>query len=766
MALIADVIETAKIQGADQGVVDCLAGVLESGNDAERCLAVQALGRAGGQQASDLLITALRDGDPDVRIDAARAIAQAHVGEAIPTLLANLREDPVGEAKTEYVKTLRALGAVDATDLLCTLVVARGDNAGIDWEDDLSGWDDWLDVQREAVMALGDIAPPDKGAMAVSAIVESLQDIDGQTLWVEATGSLARLGASGLATLTDLAKGASPLNRKRIATALTAASDQGQALELAKQLAADPDATVRIAAIGTAATLGNTDVARAAMDDTAPQVRIAALQALGEADIPTLKKALGDIAPDVRIAACQAVVTSGAQHAGLGLIGRLERALRKGSAKLLAALVEAAAVAEPDRAGPVLEDITNHQATDPVVRCAALRALTGLRRAKTVDLLVEAAGDARQDVRLAAITGLAGLSAETTPLALRARAALAAAVAGELVKPPADWAPEEDTVLELPPRKGAQAAGEDRGNVLLDDEGNVVERDTPEAATAADEAVADEPAEADPGPTSTLGAILDFKPTAETVADDGPELDDADLEFLEMAGHRPGRRKVSPEAKVAAHLDVRRLAARTVGSLALQEHVEPLVLATDDRDEELCVAALDALAQLGDAGCELSSAEDALLRHAQARASGPKRKAIEALAHLPSDAAGGAIADALRNGSDAVRVVALKAAATRGDSDADFTELARDGARAVRLAAAEALAAKHDPAVVPDLLDVALAEEAVHKFAVVDLLAPFGGQEVDTALVSWVGGADRRRRLVALEMLGRRLAQAPQYAVT
>lgn len=731
--------------------IDALSHILREGSEPEQCLAAQALGTQ--PESFDALIEALRDPDPDVRFDVADSLAQLGDRRAIPMLLDNLRDDPVGEIKVAYVKALKKLDAKDATPILNALVVGRGESDGVSWEDEYSEWDDWLDVQLASIDALGTIG----SASDATALVAAIRDEDGQDLWAQGTRALAGLGGAGCRALQTLCETAPVLARQRIATSLIAAQSD-VARTLLSELCQDSNTDVRIAALHSAAARGDIDLCRIGIEDTSPDVREAAIGIIAAADTKIAGRLIDDIAPKVRIAAYRAISEQGRKRNGLDLSGRVERALRTATPELLAAMVSAMAVAEPDDAGEVLEDIANHPATDPQVRRVALRALANIETKKGLSLLTEAASDKRQDVRLEAIAGLGRISAQKSKRSASALSVLATAIDGSLIEVPDGWQDDDDTIVSLPPRMGRQAAGEDGDTAIkIDREGNIVTKapeaedtkDSEQADTAPE--VEDEPVvEAPPPPLSTLDAIL--APQAQVhVAAESVEIADEDLPFLEMATSRPGKRKVAVDQTVPAHLDVRRLAARIASDTSDESLVLPLTRALGEKDEELAVTAASSLAALGEAGIDISPATPQLLEQAGRSDANTRRLAIAAIGHIPGDATARTIQHAMKDPAGPVRAAALVAASNRSDIEFEMSDIFSDPERRVRLAAARMISNRRDSDAIDTLLDVALADGGVHKQEIANLLVNSGGAAA-TRLMDRVTSASPQDRLMLLAM--------------
>ncbi len=727
-------------------VLGCLEQVLDGGNEPERCLAAQALGHVRGPQIAALLIPYLRDPDPDVRGEVARVLGEIGDPAAIPALLDNMRADPVGDIKVVYVEALHALQAQDAADLLRVLAVDRGHDHDVAWEDDGGDWDDWLDVQVAAIAALGHLGGGPQVEASAEAILAALFNPEEQDLWAVASRALVRLGPAGCARLSDILEDASALKRKQIAAAL-AGSACRDGNELLARLVRDQDATVRAAAIESAAALGMDSVSQTALRDPNPTVRATALALIGRPKRAQLMAALKDKSPQVRLAAYAAVDRVAQPIAGLGLTQQVEFSLRQGSPELIAALVSAAATAEPAAAADLIEDIVNHSATAPAVRRACLRALGRLPVRHAVKLLVQAASDDQQDIRLEAMAALGRLASGDDMRAQEARKAVDAAIRGDLVAVPADWEPPQDNVIQMTPKKGAQAAGDDGdATVRLDREGNVIE-----ARPDADMPKPAPPPVREFHATSTLEAIMAVQPDAGT-QDAEIEIEPSDLEYLERAHTRPGRRRVRLDADTPAHIDIRRLAARIAGGLGDASFVSALADAALAVDKPLADAAMDALDRLSRDGAYIAAAENQLTQQATATDRMLRCRALTALAAIATDGARATIHAALQENDGAVRAAALAATSRRADFDLDASAFCRDDERSVRLAAARIAARGPATRAVPLLIEIAMAEDGVHKEIAARLLVDQGAAGMQ-AVGRMVQSEDWRQRLVGLAMM-------------
>lgn len=728
-------------------VLAALLTVLEEGSEPERCYAACALGGLGGEGAAEALIRALRDPDPDVRCQVAEAVASVQPENAGDVLIANLRDDPVGEIKPVYIKTLAQLQIAESSELLCALAVGRAEHLGVEWEDDMSGWDDWLDVQLAAIDALGALRTGDAGP-AVEAILAALSDMDGQDIWTHACSALARLSPQGPAALADLVDGASVLQRKRIAAALRHAA-QGDAASLLSQLLDDEDVTVRLAALESASAQDLDELCRRSLADRSADVRAAAFSRLSDLTPRHLLQGLKDTDPKVCIATCRAIARAGATNAGFGLCERIERHLRKGAPDVLAAMITAAAVAEPKAAAELAGDVVNNPATPAEVRVACLETLGRLQPEGVVGLISKCAVVADRGVRLSAVAALGEVAKGTAPQADDAADVLAQAVKGELLPAPPDWQPEEAKPFSFVPKRGQHAAAEDgTARVHLDREGNVVPKpekpDTPEVATS------DAPA----FPGSTLDAILG----ANILEPTGPDLrrayvEEADLPYLARASSRVSRRRLSLDDAPPPHVDLPRIAASVCASVARSDLVQPLAQAAHSQDLPLAHGALDGLAVLADAGVDLAPARDAVVQLCQEQDPGVSSRAVRLLSSLEPVKGSALALEALESAEADVRTAAVKALRDLGLVPGDaLPRLLQDPDRRVRSEAARAAADGDGGEAIGTLIEFGLTENAVQIHEAVQLLRPFGPSALDH-LVPTTMTPDATRRYFALQMI-------------
>ena len=181
-------------------VSDTLCDILLSGIDIHRVLAAQALGHIGGEDAIDALIKALLDEDEDVRTDAATALVRLKDPRSNIQLLENLIGDPCPEVKLAAMTALAASGNEEVKPWLLRIFAGRDEE--IYWDEDeffATGWDDWADMQLNAMNALADLGVEE----AVPVIVSTINDNEAQDISDTAMKALSRIGSTGLKALAS-----------------------------------------------------------------------------------------------------------------------------------------------------------------------------------------------------------------------------------------------------------------------------------------------------------------------------------------------------------------------------------------------------------------------------------------------------------------------------------------------------------------------------------------------------------------------------------
>ncbi len=725
---------------------DSLKKILSENNEVEQCLAVQALGGLADKGNLAILIKHLRNPDEDVRCDVGKALCLIKDESLIAPLLENLIQDPIGEAKVIYIAALEAQGAIQCADILCVLASGRGEEEDIAWEEYGTGWDDWLDVQIAAIKTLGVFAEQIDRKKAIKAILVGLNDPEGQDLWAIATRALVKFGDEGGDTLIDLMRQASALKRKSIAIAL----GEGQSEQSASLLAAamqDPDINVRKAAVKSGAKRNLKEIYTLGIEDASADVRAMVLSEFNDLDDEVLEKALDDLQEKVQISACEAIISNKKLRPKLKLVKKSEQLLRKNSPKLLSSLIGAMAVAKPKGASDFIEDIVNHSATDFAVRLACLRALGDLNSSKSVPLLSSACADENQETRLAAIGSLGKIATGKGANAEKSIEIISSAILGDLVAMPKDWQPDEDNIVDFDKHKGAKQDGdEDSRKIRLDREGNIIE--APLGPINSDIEIEEKEVLE---PLSTLDAIMAANVEV-PACDNAIQIDEADIEFLEMTGSAPKKRKrQSPMAKIPAHIDVRRLAALVGGQTGRGELLEALIKAAADSDKELCEASVEAIACLAKVGIDISDAQRVLLRHATTGEASLSFRAIRALGYINSSIVSKVVVKLSNDENDLVRSEAIKISKNY-DIELDLASLCKNGARKTRIAAAELVSELSSDKAIPALCAFAFVEDGVHKKLAAKLLNTHEAKVYDV-MIELLNSDEPQKRIIALEIL-------------
>jgi len=712
-------------------VVDALRDVLRGGNDIHRCAAAQALGRIGDAAARDALIEALRDEDVDVRVDAAEALGRLGDAAAVPALGESLVGDPAGDVKANAIAALARLGATEAAPVLRRLV--RGRDEGIVWDEaDFleDGWDDWLDLQIAAITALGALGV----AEAVPDIVAAIDDEEGQDLSEAALGALASLGETGIAALAALHARGDERLRRRCPRALRDVSSPIARSLLGRALA-DPTPEVRRVAVRTLAARDPGAVALGPLfDDQDAGVRAEVVRACGAHHRACLLARLDDDADAVQAAALEVLATLPPATIDDALLRRVRVKLFGPSVAVAEAATAALAALDPAAALADLAEQLGDRTCPIAVRRAAARALAKIGGG-VAPLLMGVLGDDDRRLRVEALVGLARLAqsnaTETTDATL-AREALLGALAGELVP-----APEPDEAPAVEPDTTPSAAKDEQAE------------DDP----AKDEQAEDDQAEDEtpPWPTSTLAAITggDIPPPS---AEAEPEiaLDEADFEFLALARRMPRKRRVAPEAMIAAHEDVPRVAARVLGDVAGDDVALALARMLASGDKELRRIATDSLARVAAASKALpDEAIATLIAIAQDRDRDQRLAAARALGHAGGAEVPAAVERLAADSDPFVRAEALRALARLGAVGAVVEAALDDREPGVRLAAAQALARGGGPDTVARLVDFAFAHDGHHRREAARLLA---GIDRDAAGALFLAVLADPKRLVAWHM--------------
>jgi HEAT repeat protein len=354
------------VRSAD--AVEPLVALLHARNDLLRIAAAAALGEIQDRRALQPLVQAtLRDPAPQVRAQAAGAVARIEAEGAVDVLVAAL-------ADPDYVTRLRALEAFEHIELKDPSALVRALR------------DPKNEVRRRAALALERVGYLDR-------VVDELASPDAQVSR-DAYFKLLELGRAGL---TD-----------GVVSFVNHASFQ-----------------VRALAARAAGDLGATSAARlllGAVDDPEWPVRAAAAETIGrlrlEGGIAPLVARLGDAAEPVREAAAEAIEAFPASALAAHM-GDIAEAYARGTVPIRLHMVTTAARME----GDVAAELLVRASTDPseAVRLQAVRVMGEQRAAERfLPQLVERITDASLEVRTAAVAALgAAVSADAFEALLR-----------------------------------------------------------------------------------------------------------------------------------------------------------------------------------------------------------------------------------------------------------------------------------------------------------------------------------------------------------
>ncbi len=590
-----------------QDVVRALRGLLDKGDELDRCGACRSLGVLGSSDAINELVAHLRDDDIDVCIDAAESLGLLGDPAAVAPLIDSLRNDPDGEVRVAVVEALGRLGGEQAIAELLSLLSNDEDDS--DWDDD-EGWDSNWDVQRKAVQALGYL----RVDSAVTPLAAMLDDEDSQVDETDILLALARIGGAGEELIIQRLRDGATRERRRAAHALGQACS-GRGVRALGRALQDPEAEVRATAIEALANNHQGQYLGALLlllRDPAEEVREVALKMASKLssqvdaglDVQQLLPLLNDPGARVRTAVLHT------------LQGRLPEPLDADTQAALTTLLQdpepqVAAAALPHAAclpGAEVDDILLRLLADtqqePIVRQQAALAL-GHRPRITAEILTaldNAVTDAEAVVRWAALQGLMACHRNRSALSLTEEDAPAAD--DDAPQPPLARilamlrGEEEEAIGETPP--SGENDGENHAETTAPDNESADHAEAPDTATSGNHA-----------PASTLDAIhlanqeySQLDETQKTLTTDvlpEPPAEDAEA-FQELydilAQQRHDKKKFYRGKNVDIAADVRLLSARVLGECSQPEVVEALRVTMLEDNPELQQEAIDALARL------------------------------------------------------------------------------------------------------------------------------------------------------------------------
>jgi HEAT repeat protein len=174
-----------------EAVISHLVNWLEKGNEADRFYAIRTLTKLNAVHVSEQLIERLGDEDDDVCTEAAIALGKLACADAVSILIQAINEHHVGDVKIAATQALSNIGSEEALETLMSLAQSRP--LSMD-EDLLDGWDDYWDIQRIAVIALGE----QKVSQAAPLLITLLSSDECQDLEPEILTALTKTGEAGI----------------------------------------------------------------------------------------------------------------------------------------------------------------------------------------------------------------------------------------------------------------------------------------------------------------------------------------------------------------------------------------------------------------------------------------------------------------------------------------------------------------------------------------------------------------------------------------
>ncbi|MCV0429134.1 MAG: HEAT repeat domain-containing protein [Roseibium sp.] len=768
-------------------IQNSLISIAKSGSAPEQCLAIETLGAWQLPVAREVLLEATRNDDPDVRVDALQTLVEIEAMDLGQDFLWSVENDPIGDAKVAALRGLRVEDRDLAGPLLRKLVLDRSED-DVAWEHDGADWDDWLDVQKEAIKTIGRLGIED----AVSDLLAAANDEFGQDLWNEVLGTLAELGRPGLLALIDTGQSPSERQRARTARALGSSKDP-LVVKALDALSQDTSADVRLAALETMLERNAPIFDARLLKDTSPEIReFVAARSPTVATDDLIDLAIADDARVVKLAAIKRLCNRHPANAQVSrLLDHAALKLRSEPEDFIAALVEVLGRSGTNETFDFLLEIGTHN-PKPDVQRAVLNTLVNFDRPETLDRLTDGITSKSQMVRLSALASLAALSGKEGILADNAAAVLLLAARGDLVSEEDERQNEDDQRREK--QFGARARDDDGGNrnrIVLDREGNIVqpektedpvklsdyrkpdgdfareEEAEEEAAQSLDETHSvdaetlahDESENIVEFPQSTLAAILQGDEEQVAFEEEKISLSERDLEFLELAQSTLKKRRVRPDVAPNTAMDIRRIAVRLIGEQLQPAFTRTLLSCCTSSDAELRTSALISLLRRAERGIILSDAEwKSLLDLPPDNHVPASTTLLELLSLAPGDLATAHLEGAFTGGTDTDQIAALKAFARKGVTPTGTTEMLNSENRSARLAALKFLCEFQDEHCAGDLLRAAFLESGALGTELAKALSSCGACKLSDQVLAGLRDACEdggTRRLIALQVLSR-----------
>lgn len=690
--------------------IAALESLHQRGDEVDRCNVIRTLGVLNASESVPLLIQSLRDKDLDVCIDAAENLGKIGAADSVSALIESLDNDPDGEIRTIIVAALGEIATSQAANsqesgeangaIEALLKIAHQRPENLEW---LGEWDDYWDMQLNAVKALGKLGIES----AVPIMEEIITSDDHQDIESEVLTALAQIGHSGHKLLEKRLKEGAARERRRAAQALGHA-ETPESLSMLAQGLLDNEAEVREATLQALTQRQASQYMKAILvylRDPDPEVKAAAMAAiaqLGEISgnevhpdqiNDKLLPLLSDSDPDVRTAVLKFIAN---YHQAGQFSKPLQQAILKSVADPVSGVAEAAcdtvAKLQYEAAIPDLQLILRKQDIHPAVRRQAALALSNMPScsAETIKALTAAIAAPQQPVRLGALQALSQLYADGKTDDESVLGTLIAASHRELI---------EEQLEEQPEESSAQQSDT---TAVSDEENQKATTDVP-VDTSAEQSSEENSAEANPEAAaepesvaksqSTLDAILqsnvegekayqqqlDAEAAGESIAaevsstdatEQSPDQssaqseDDALQEFYDIIDHQKATSKRRKKAKtLPLAQDVQLLAIRMLANLNNETAIEPLLALLQSEDELVqkeAAASIEELAKRTDNKAELLDIFGALMNRLEYGDPGTQIHAARALGHLGHPEAFHLLQKNAISGESAVRIAALE----------------------------------------------------------------------------------------------------------
>ncbi|MES0812250.1 HEAT repeat domain-containing protein [Roseibium sp. SCPC15] len=783
---------SSEILTLNKDVQDNLLEIARTGSPSEQCLAIETAGAWKLSSAREVLLEATRNDDPDVRVDALQTLVDLKEKELGKEFLWSLENDPVGDSKVAAIKGLQAEDRDLVAPLLRKLVVDRCED-DVAWEDDSADWDDWLDVQKEAIRAVGRLGIEE----AVDDLLEAATDEFGQDLWNEILEAFAGLGRPGLLALIDAGQSPSERQRARAARALGASSDP-LVVKALDALSQDTNADVRLAALETLLERNAPIFDTRLIKD--PSASIRAFTASRSPTVATddlIDLAIADEDKSVKLAAMKRLTERHPENVQVAkLLEHAKAKLRSEPEDYIAALVEVLGRSGTDEAFELLLEIKARN-PKPEIQRAVHTTLANFECPQSLESLTDGVTSKSQMVRLSALASLASLSGKDGEVADNAAAVLLLAARGDLASEEEEAKEKEkEDENEQEKQFGARARDDEGGNrnrVVIDREGNVVPQEKSEepvklsdyrkpdettgneeeAGGLESEAVAEEtetsPAEDTADvvkfPQNTLAAILQGDEEQLAFEEESIELSHQDLKFLELAQNTLQKKRVRPDVAPSTAIDIRRIAVRLIGEQAQPVFTQALLTCCSARDKELRASALTSLLRRAERGISLSDDTWEKLLNLPPDNHPPARMTfLELLAFAPQQAARERLENALSGNNDADRIAALKACARLGFTPNQLGGLLNSENRSTRQAAVKFACEFEDAGCAADLIQATFRESGALGSVLAKAISSRGSCGLSDEVLSRLkeacdeGGTQRLIALQILSQAGKELA--------